>query len=108
VRIKKGWDKAGRVGKTLGPVLYLRQNWTPVLWEDAEDPDWHKTVGLEEIGVKKERYIHLDGKTVDGRDIPESKRDFPTFVRRDGHYYQFVRADSVEVIYQEVKFARTI
>jgi len=24
-------------------------SWTPVLWDDEEDPDWWKSISLEEI-----------------------------------------------------------
>lgn len=48
VRIKKGWDKAGRLGKVLGEsIIYRDIEWTPVIWEEEEDPDWNKTIGLE-------------------------------------------------------------
>lgn len=50
VRIKKGWFNAYHEGKALGPNIHVSSNWwTPVLWDDAEDPDFHKTEGLEGI-----------------------------------------------------------
>jgi len=53
VVIKQGWDQAGRVGYTLGPsTMVVGQAWTPVLWNGEDDPDWHKTPGLEE-GAKR-------------------------------------------------------
>jgi|GEM_PF-5438021 len=53
VVIKKGWEGAGRIGYTLGPlgVMVQGQRWTPVLWNDEEDPDWHKMAGLEVVPV---------------------------------------------------------
>ncbi len=54
VRIKKGWSDFGRIGKQIGPrVTAHDQGWTPVIWDDDEDPDWHKTAGLE-MEVTKE------------------------------------------------------
>lgn len=54
VRIKDGWDELGRIGKQIGPRVTLDdQDWTPVLWDDEDDPGWHKTAGLE-MEVTKE------------------------------------------------------
>jgi len=47
VRIKEGWGGAGQEGVILGANVDVEQLWTPVLWDDEEDPDWHKTAGLE-------------------------------------------------------------
>lgn len=47
VTIKKGWEGAGRVGTRLGPDVFVEQEWTPVLWDDEEDPDFFKARGLE-------------------------------------------------------------
>jgi hypothetical protein len=49
VRIKVGWEDAGRLGKQLGEPVFVQQWWTPVLWDDEEDPTFHKTAGLEEV-----------------------------------------------------------
>ena len=49
VRIRAGWGGGGREGMRLGPDVYVRQEWTPVLWDDEEDPDWHKAAGLEAV-----------------------------------------------------------
>jgi hypothetical protein len=106
MRIKSGWDCAGRVGKVLGPNIYIGQAWTPIQWEGSDEPDWHKTAGLEQVGPRQEKYFYLDGKTVFEREIPEYKRDFPTFVRRDGRYFQFERADTFEAVYREIEFER--
>jgi hypothetical protein len=47
-RIRGEWEGAGRTGQTLGRDQHIGGiMWTPVLWTDAEDPDWHKTEGLE-------------------------------------------------------------
>ncbi len=48
VRIKAGWEGAGREG-TLLAVVYVDQYWSGVKWDDEEDPDWHKTSALEAV-----------------------------------------------------------
>jgi len=47
VKIKAGWGDAGQEGRRLGPDVFVEQEWTPVLWDGQEDPDWHKASGLE-------------------------------------------------------------
>lgn len=49
VRIKEGWEDAGQKGTVLGTNLFVEQLWTPVKWDDEEDPNFHKTIGLEFI-----------------------------------------------------------
>ena len=44
---KDGWDMDGKFGLVLGDNVFIEQLWTPVLWEDADDPDWYKTAGLK-------------------------------------------------------------
>lgn len=46
VVIRDGWENAGKRGMVLGPPVFVEQNWTPVLWDDEDDPDFHKTAGL--------------------------------------------------------------
>jgi len=47
VEIKQGWGSAGKRGLLLGSNVECEgMEWTPVLWEDEEDPDWFKTQGL--------------------------------------------------------------
>lgn len=47
VKIKKGWENEGKTGKTVGNISFLKQDWTPVLWDNEEDPEFFKTAGLE-------------------------------------------------------------
>jgi len=47
VRVKEGYGEYGKVGVQLGPSVWVEQSWTPVLWNDEEDPNWFKTAGLE-------------------------------------------------------------
>ena len=105
VRIKPGWDKAGKVGKTLGPAIYagqgMGQSWTPVLWDDEEDPDWHKTAGLDEVGPRMEVFCYRDGKKME-RECPRNKVRFHDFIRRDNRYFVFRSKNDTEVIYEEV------
>lgn len=53
VRINKGWENAGRIGKKLGESILIEQWWTPVLWEGDEDPDWHKAAALTIVDPDK-------------------------------------------------------
>ena len=48
VKIKQGFGDEGRTGHVIGDTVYadFGQNWTPIKWDDADDPDWHKTAGL--------------------------------------------------------------
>lgn len=55
-RIKAGWVDAGRVGELFVTVqarrpgdTVLRQPWSVVLWDGADDPALFKTAGLELI-----------------------------------------------------------
>jgi len=48
VRIKKGWEGAGRAGTRLGLDVFVEQGWAPVLWDDEEDPTFFKSAGLAE------------------------------------------------------------
>lgn len=50
VQVKAAWDSAGRKGIVLGDsVETAGQMWTPVKWDDEEDPDFFKTIGL--VGI---------------------------------------------------------
>jgi hypothetical protein len=47
LKIKHGWEDAGRTGQRIGhDVLVNGILWTPILWDDEEDPDWHKAQSL--------------------------------------------------------------
>jgi len=46
VRIKTGWEAAGRRGIELARV-FADQNWSVVLWDGDDDPDCFKSAGLE-------------------------------------------------------------
>lgn len=49
VRTKKGWFGASQTGVMLGDKHFQigHQYWTPVEWDDKEDPDFVKTNSLE-------------------------------------------------------------
>lgn len=51
VRIKAAWAGGLREGTQIGVPVFIGQSWTPVLWDGDEDPDWHKTAGLEEAST---------------------------------------------------------
>lgn len=47
-RIKKNWYNAGDTGTCLGnPINIDGILWVPVLFDGSEDPDFHKSSGLE-------------------------------------------------------------
>lgn len=48
-RIKSGWEGVGREGDAISYFDHERlgQQWTVVLWDDEDDPDCFKSVGLE-------------------------------------------------------------
>lgn len=53
IRIKSGWDQAGRQGVTLGPVITVYGvEWVSVLWDEDDDPDWQKASSLEQLVEK--------------------------------------------------------
>ena len=49
VRISDGWYQADREGRMIGDQVYVEQWWTPVKWDDEDDPDFHKSAGLSII-----------------------------------------------------------
>ena len=51
VRVMVGWDRYGRTGSRIGQDFTPPGcvTWTPVLWDDEDDPDWHKACGLVSI-----------------------------------------------------------
>lgn len=46
VQIKYGWCNDGRKGSVVGCPVFIEQWWIPILWDDEEDPDFHKDAGL--------------------------------------------------------------
>lgn len=49
-RIKEGWEGASKEGKVLGEQIVVNGiMWAPILWDGEEDPDWQKSVSLEEL-----------------------------------------------------------
>lgn len=55
VRIKDGWQDAGKRGMILCKPIRVGQIWIAVLWDGEQDPDWHKARGLELVIVRKHR-----------------------------------------------------
>ena len=47
VKVKSGWYEYGKSGTVLGKNILVGNVWTPILWDDADDPDWSKTTALE-------------------------------------------------------------
>lgn len=49
--IKAGWEGAGKQGKVVGCAINSEttQEWTPVLWDGEEDPEFFKSAGLERL-----------------------------------------------------------
>jgi len=50
VKIKSGWEGAGREGVVLGETVLTGQEWVPMKFDDEEDPEFFKKAGLEFIG----------------------------------------------------------
>lgn len=105
VRIKPGWENAGKIGKNLERIVYvgqgMGQSWTAVLWEGEEDPDWHKTAGLDEVGPRMEVFCYRDGKKME-RECPANKTRFHELIRRDSRYFIFRSKNDTEVVYEEL------
>lgn len=54
VEIRDGWAGAGRRGVRLGPDVEAGGlKWTPVLWDDEEDPDFHKATAIRALPEAK-------------------------------------------------------
>lgn len=53
VAISDGWCDAGKIAIKLGEPIMVGQWWTPVLFDDEEDPCFFKTAGLTEIGNER-------------------------------------------------------
>lgn len=49
LRIRSGFEGAGRLCIALGKEIFVGQEWTPVLFADDEDPTFFKSAGLEEV-----------------------------------------------------------
>ena len=50
VRIKEGWEGEGKSAVQIGgPSVVNGQFWTPVVFENEEEPEFFKTAGLEEF-----------------------------------------------------------
>lgn len=50
IRISDGCQDRGRCGTVAGPEISAKQWWCPVLWDDADDPAFHKSSCLEALG----------------------------------------------------------
>ncbi len=50
MRVSDGCGGAGRCGSVIGDEVHVGQWWCPVLWDDAEDPDFSKSSCLELLG----------------------------------------------------------
>lgn len=63
VRMRAGFLDAGRLGHMLGTVSFMLngQNWTPVVWDDEEDPDFIKSAALE---IEQTQWIPLAGNNL--------------------------------------------
>lgn len=75
VRVKFGVLGAGQEGTRLGPDVYAHnQHWTPVLWDDEEDPDFFKTRCLDfktpnmsfEFELDEDGSVNVDVNTTRG------------------------------------------
>lgn len=58
IRIRDGWEEAGKTGTAIGPAFFYGQLWTPVVWDDNEDPDFVKSIALQrlpDVETRKEK-----------------------------------------------------
>ncbi len=54
VVVKAGFVDAGRKGRSLGEHITVNgMQWTPVLWDDEEDPEFFKSFGLDHLKCKE-------------------------------------------------------
>lgn len=54
IKMREGWYEAGKLGLLIGPAVYVGgQHWSPVKWDDEEDPDMVKTAGIEFVSTLK-------------------------------------------------------
>ena len=51
--IKKGWENEGQIFEVLGPAIYIKQWWVPVISSECEDPDWYKEEALTKISKNR-------------------------------------------------------
>jgi hypothetical protein len=56
-RIKQGWNGVGRTGQYFGKVSVSGQFWAIILWDGSDDPDMHKSAGIE---VMEHTWVGLD------------------------------------------------
>ncbi len=56
-RIAEGWDKAGKTGQYFGNIMINDTAWAIILWDDEEDPNMHKLVGIE---INKPHWVKAD------------------------------------------------
>jgi hypothetical protein len=49
VCVHQVWHEVGRCGTVLGPAVFVEQSWTPIKWDDEDDPDFFKTAGLTDF-----------------------------------------------------------
>ena len=51
--IKDGWHRSGTIFEVLGPAVFTKQWWVPVL-DSGGDPDFFKEAGLDRIEPKED------------------------------------------------------
>lgn len=61
-KVKEGWVTKGREGKVLADNVWVEQWWTPVLWDNEEDPCFFKTQGLELLSKREAKNECEQGK----------------------------------------------
>lgn len=53
-KVKKGWYDAGKIFFILGDSVRVNvMDWTPIVYDGEEDPDWIKTSAVEIIPETK-------------------------------------------------------
>jgi len=91
VRLRDGWHGAGREGVVLDDEVHVGQPWCPVLWDDEEDPDFHKSAGLEPIGRETDGAVTVSLTLLVQREVvADSEGDYKS--RRDSLLVALERA----------------
>jgi hypothetical protein len=105
VQIIDGWDRAGKTGETIGPDVMFGQLWTPVKWDDEDDPDWHQTEGLRKYKAMTLTLVYLDGNEHEVFGRPEWVRKYPPFIKTNDKIFEFsgFGPTSKKIVYREIK-----
>lgn len=49
IAVKADWYDGKKLGIQVGEPVFVQQWWVPVIWDDEEDPEFHKEAGLDGV-----------------------------------------------------------